>query len=449
MSSPAPPAAPRPGPPPVPEGPETARNYRLGVWNGALYQAGEGFVDAQTVIPLFLSRLTESRALVGLGVSLVDLGWLAPQFLVAPWVARRPRQLGVYRRAAVVRALALGLFAALLWPLGAHPGALLVAFFLLYGTYCFGAGFGALSFVEVVGRTIPPARLGGFWSSRLFWGGTLVALAGLAVREVLKLPDLALKYGILFGVATVVVSIAYALFAAVREPEHPPGEGLEGPLEVLRDGWRQVRGDATFRALLVARGSAAAWITLGPFMVLFAVHDLGGGAKVAGTFLLARVAGFVLANLGWPRLARARGSRAIMRVSTLGTGIVGAGAAAAAAASPWGLGWIGATAAIVALEALAFAGGAMQSGMMVGYGSLLIELAPPGRRQLFVAQMSTFLGPGMLLPLAGGALVDRIHAPAVFALCGLFSWVGYLAAGRLPEIRGLRPEALEEDMVHG
>jgi MFS family permease len=214
---------------------------------------------------------------------------------------------------------------------------------------------------------------------------------------------------------------------------------------VLRDGWAQVRGDRAFRDLLLARSSASAWFTLAPFMVLFAAQDLKGGTKVAGTFLLARIAGFVLANLVWPRLSGTRGSRGIMRVSTFGTGVVGAAAALVAAASPWGLGWIGATAAVLALESLAFAGGAMQSGMLVAYGSLMLELAPGGRRQLFVAQMNTFLGPSMLLPMLGGALVDWINAPAVFAGCALFSWAGFRAASRLPETRGLPPEAFHEE----
>jgi len=60
-----------------------ARNFRLGVLNGALYQAGEGFMDSNTVIPLFVSRLTASNALVGLA-SALGVG-LAPPAPV--WVA--------------------------------------------------------------------------------------------------------------------------------------------------------------------------------------------------------------------------------------------------------------------------------------------------------------------------------------------------------------------------
>ncbi len=183
---------------PLPVNRETRRNVRLGVANGALYQAGEGFIDSGTVIPVLLSRLTASNALIGLGSSLSDLGWLLPQFLVTPWLARYPHQLWLYRRAAVVRGLALAVLAALAFPLLHHPRVMLWVFMGCYAVYAFGAGASAVSFMEVVGKTVPRDRLSSFWSQRLFWGGTLAALAGFGVREVLKLPSQNAQYVILF-----------------------------------------------------------------------------------------------------------------------------------------------------------------------------------------------------------------------------------------------------------
>jgi MFS family permease len=428
---------------------EARRNFRLGVVNGALFQFGEGFIDGSTVIPVFLSRLTQSSALIGFAASLSDLGWLLPQVLVAPWVARFPRQLWLYRRAAVVRGAALALLAAAIWPLQGHPAALLAAFLACYATYCLGGGFAAVSFMEVVGRTVPRERLGSYWGQRLFWGGLLAASAGLVVRQVLKLGDERLKFGLLFSLATVFVSVGYGLFSVIREPAHPPGEPGGSPLALLREGLGRVRRDRTFRSLLVARGSLASWFTLTPFMVLFAVRDLGGGVRVAGTFLLARVAGFVISNLFWPRLSSRYGNRALMKIATLGGGVVALLAAAVAAAARPGL--LPPGAAVVLLELIAALGGAMHSGVIVAYASLLIELAPPGRRQGFIGLMNTFVGPSMIVPAIGGALVDVIGTPAVFALCSLIAWAGYRAATRLPEVRGLSPEGLIEggDVVGG
>jgi MFS family permease len=233
------------------------------------------------------------------------------------------------------------------------------------------------------------------------------------------------------------VSVAYGLFGIIHEPpgQADPDTAALTPLQLLGEGFGLLRTYAPFRDLLITRASLAAWLTASPFMVLFALRGLGAGAEAAGTFLLARIAGFVLSSLVWQRLARTHGSRALMGAGTVLVTIATASAALVALASPWRLGWLPARAAVTALEALALIGGAAQSALLVGYGSLLIELAPPGRRHSFVGLTSTFLGPFMFMPMLGGALVDRISAPGVFALCALAGIGGHVAARRLPDTR--------------
>jgi hypothetical protein len=444
--SPAPPAGPA-GTGDAAARAEERRSHRLGVLNGALFQAGEGFIDSTTVIPVFVSRLTSSSALIGLCTSLGDAGWFLPQFAVAPRLAQFPRLLWLYRRAALVRALALGILAALTIPFArTHPGALLGVFLACYGVYSFGAGVAAIPFVEVVSKTIPRERLGAFWSQRLFWGGLLAAGAGLMVREVSRIENPGLAYAILFGLAMVLVSIGYGCFSAIREPAGPPGESGSTPLSHLREGLAFLRHDPSFRRLFLARASLSLWLTASPFMVLFAVRDLGGGPGATGTFLFARVTGFVLSNLAWQPLSRRCGNRALMKIAAGGCSAVAVAAAAVAVASPWSLGWLSARASVLALEVVACVGGAVQSGMIVGFASLLIELAPHGRRPSFVSLMNSFLGTTMLLPAVGGALVDWFNAPVVFALCAAAALFGYRAAAGLPNrasvaARGIPPAA--------
>ena len=419
-------------PEPAPDDRATRRNFRLGVLNGAIYQAGESFIDSSTVIPVFLSRLTGSHALIGLASALNDMGWLLPQMFVAPWAARFPRQIVIYRRAAVVRGAALAVLAALIWPLSQHPAALLTAFLACYTVFSLGAGFGGVAFMEVVGRTVPPRRLGSFWSQRLFWGGLGGAVAGLLVREAMKIEDPGSRFALLFGVAAVVASSAYAMFSAIEEPDLPPARAPSGTIALLNEGLGMLRRDASLRRLLLSRAALSVWLTASPFMVLFAVRDLGGGPRAAGTFLFARVAGFVLANLLWQPLSRAKGSRAIMCVATLTSSLLALAAFGVALASPWSLGFISAGVAVLLLESTAALGGAAQSGMLVGYASLVLELAPRDRRQAFVSLANTFIGPTMLLPALGGALVDWTNAPVVFALCSVAGLIGFRAALELP-----------------
>ncbi len=163
----------------------------------------------------------------------------------------------------------------------------------------------------------------------------------------------------------------------------------------------------------------------------------------------------MLANLVWTRLSAKRGNGAVMRVATF-TGACVAILASLVALFAHGAEAFGfatsalpPSAAIPLLEGIAFFGGVAHSGMLVAYGSLVIELAPVNRRQTFVSLMNTFLGVATLLPLAGGALVDAFGPAVVFALCGGLSLVGFRAALRLPAVRGIEPETLKEEGARG
>lgn len=417
---------------------ERRRSFRIGVWNSALYMGGEGLVDANTVVPVFLAGLGTPNWLIGFAAALPDFGWFLPQFATVPLLSRRPRSIGLYRLAAVLRGLSFALLAALIVPLAAHPAALLATFLACYGIYSFGGGLAAVPFMEVVGRTVPRERLGAFWAQRLFWGGIATVLAGLFVRRLLHGGTDAARFALLFGLAAVLVTTGYALFSAVREPALPPTPERAGPLGMLREGARLLAHDAHFRRLLVARGTLSAWFAAAPFITLFAVRELGGSARTAGTFLLARMAGFVVANLLWHRISRRQGDHVLMRIGAAGVAGLTLAAALVALLSPWRLGWLGAGAAVLTLELVFFLGGAAQSATVAGYSSLMLTLAPPGRRQAFIGLINTFLGPLMLLPMLGGWVVDWVNAPALFALCAVAALVGVRAAWRLPAARALR-----------
>lgn len=437
------PIAPPPARAPRDDAALVARNHRYGVWNGILFQGGEAFIDANTVIPVFLSRLTSSNALIGLASGLPDLGWLLPQVVVAPLVARERRQMWLYVHAAVARVLGLVLVAGVAFAAGfASPTWLLVAFLVGYGVYCFGAGVGAVPFMEVVGKTVPSPRLGTFWSQRMLWGGASVLALGFVVRQVLQWSDDALKYGLLFGVSAVVAAVGYAMFARITEPDGTPDGTLRSPARLLAEGVALVREDATFRQLLVARSMLNVWYAASPFVVLFAVRDLGGGARVAGTFLLVRMVGFVLSNLLWQRVSARRGNRTVMRLGVWFAAAAALAAAAIAVLSPWRLGWLSAGGAVLALEGVAALGGAAQAGINVAYGSLVIQLATPGRRQAFVSLANTFVAPGMLLPAVAGALLDVTSAPLVFAVVGVAILWGARSAEALPESRRTVADAM-------
>jgi hypothetical protein len=401
------------------------RNYRLSIWNGILFYVGETFIETATIVALFVSGLTQRSGLVGLAVALQEVGWYLPQVLTIALVETRRRRLPLYAWMAVLRTGGLLAATVAIVAFGdRRPGLTLLCFFAAFSLYAFAGGFAAVPFYDVVGRTIPLAWHPRLWAYRLFFGGLLAAAAGFVLQAILALPDFSLRFGLLFGIATLFIGAGTSAFSLCHEP---PVEIRPKAIHMgahLRENARVAWQDPSFRALFGTRVALAAAFTAAPFFVLYALGPLGLPARAVGAFVTARIVGFVVSNLGWQWVATHRGHRSLMRGVAV-TCITAPLLVLAAAAAP--------PAARAALLVAAFAlVGAAVSGTNIGFQSLLLAIAPAARRPSYVGLMNSFVGPFMLLPAAAGWLSDLTAPAVVFAGAAGAGALAWLVAARLP-----------------
>ncbi|MEP7027200.1 MAG: MFS transporter [Candidatus Eisenbacteria bacterium] len=403
------------------------RNYLLSVWNGVAFNVGETFIDPATVLALLVSQLTSRSWIVGLAVSLTEIGWYLPQILTIQFLERRSRRLPIYRAMAVVRVLGLVSAVSALIVLGDRRPELTLTWFLAsFAVFAFAGGFSAVSFYDVVGRTVPMSWQPRMWAQRLFYGGLLSAACGLLVRALLGRPNFVERFGSLFALGTVFIAAGAILFTLADEP---PVEVSRKEMHLaahLRENVSHAWRDHSFRALFGTRVALAGAAVATPFLVLFAVRSLHLPAAVVGGFLTARIIGYVGANPLWRRVATRHGSRRLMGLVALfsiGPPLCALAAAILPAAGP---------ARGMALT-LAFAiVGATVSGTNIGYQSLLLAIAPAARRPSYVGLMNSFVGPVTALPALGGLLVDATR-PEVIFLVAIACALGALGlARRLP-----------------
>ncbi len=403
---------------------ESRRSFRLGVANGVLYSAAEAFFESNTIIPLFVSRLTGSNILIGLSSSLAGLGWFLPQVFTSNLLLTRPYRKPFYTYAAYVRVGALAILALLIYFLGrTHPGLLLGLFFMVFTAYALGGGFAGVSFMDIVGKTIPPERRGYFWGYRLFGGGILAVLSGLAVRFSLGSFQFPNSYALLFGVGSVLVFLAVMSFISVNEP---PSEVPAHPtpfLEHLRQGVRIFHADPSFRHLLSYRLSLGLWAMSQPFYVIYAKRILGVPESTAGIFLSIQVAGSIVSNLLWGRLSRSRGDRFLLETIAGLAAVVPAIVLASSAAPP--------NLRIFFFSPAFFFAGATLSGLFIGYANLLLEIAPEDKRPQYVGFMNALVAPSAFFPALGGAVINLFDYPTLFATALLAALLASLAASRL------------------
>lgn len=378
----------------VPSRSTERRNMRCGIVHGAFFHMAAAFTDLYAIIPLFLTGFTESRALIGLVVSLVEAVGVLPQIGVAERMRRQPKSakplmlVGIWTRCAAWGALAA--FTLVI----RDPGILVLVFFMVgVSIYSLGGGVAVLPLKQVISGTIAPEHRSSFFGWRLFSGGLLAVVAGLIVKRVLGSEGMAWprNYGLLFLMSFAALGIAYTAMSRLRFPHIPPPEpGSQAPLlHVLQQAWRQY---PILKRLIAVRLLSGGLVLVLPFLTLYATREIGVSLAWVGLFIVAQKAGAIVSNLVWIPLGNRLGTRWVI-LAGLGLAVLG-------------LATILVSETVYTLTlAFALAGGAM-SAMIVGFNGYVLELGTPDIRLLLFALEGTLLLPLYFMPLLGGWLAD-------------------------------------------
>jgi MFS family permease len=379
------------------------------VVNGWLVWLGDTFLNPNIVLSGFAAKLGAPGALIGLLPALLQAGGMIPQAFLAPWVARLPRKIVLYRRVAALRLSGVVLMALSALLFGQNPTLLLAGFLLGLLLNALFTGVSSLPFWEVVAKTTPPEKRAALFSARNLVGGFLAFLAGFLVREVLALSlPFPLPYALLFALGALAFGLGWYLFGLTEEPEEPPKEArldLRTPLK--RPGFRRY---LRVRLLLGLAGMAE------PFYAVYAVRILGQKEEL-GLYLALYALAFTLSNLLWARLAE-RGSKGVLQMGAA-LALLTPLLALLLPPSAFGL--------VFLLQ------GAYLAALGLATTTYLLNLAPPEERSASIGLANTLAGFFAFSTVLGGYLSDRLGFPALFLLAASFYALALYAGRKLPE----------------
>jgi len=417
--------------------PHLRRNLGLGILNGALYTLAETLIDPALVLTWFLSRLAAPNVLIGLVVPLRDAGWFIPQLFIAPYMARQPRKLPTYSIVALLRSIAW-LTMAVIMLTQREPAVLIAGFFIPYAVNSFASGVAGLPFMDIVAKTIPAQRRGSYFGARLFLGGALSVVGSLIVRLALN-EQLGLTFpanvGQLMAIASAFAVAGLLAFCCVIEPAGEAESGVSSLGAHLDRAMQVMHRDRNLRLFLTARVGLMLAQMATPFFAVYASRELGTDAGMISIYLAASTIASVLSNLVWSRLSDRRGNRLVIRLA--------AALGLAMTVLAWLAGPLNRALASVVLSgpwilAIVFAlSGAFQSGIGLGGISMLLELAPPQNRALYIGLTNSVLGIALLSTSVGGVLVDWLGYRGLFAVAAGCYAVGLWAAIAMLEPRRL------------
>jgi MFS family permease len=393
------------------------RDYLLGIASGVAYNVYIAMLGTELVMTWFLTELGASNLLIGLLMPIESGSWCFLQLLLAGYLQRQSRSLPFYRIMALLRVASTGLLAGLVFAVD-EVNLLLPIFMFCFTVNSLAAGAAALPFLNIMAKTVPPAKRGMYIGWRRFIGGLLGLLAGVLVKLVLApgfapFPD---NYALLFLVGFLVTIVLVGTFSLIDEPAdavEPHGVGLG---EQLRSMTRLAIQDRAFGRFLAVRVLIAVSACVLPFYTVYARRVLAVPDEAVGTYLIALAAASTIANLIAGLLADRIGSRLLMRLAALTAGGLPLLALLIALLAQSGSGGTLAFAAVFIMV------GIHRAAIVIGSSSYVMDYAPAALRPTYLGLGYGLVGLALFLSPLAGALADRFGFGSLFglaALCGL------------------------------
>jgi MFS family permease len=388
-------------------------NFIVNALDSTFFWCGASFIASSTILPLFVSHLTDNRLLLGLIPTIAAGGWLLPQIFTANWVQRLPRKkvlpmyVGLFSERLPVFLMALVAGFA-----GRAPNVILVAFFMLFAWHTLGAGAIAVAWQDMIAKIIPADRRGRFFGLANF-GGTATGVLGAGVAAwLLDRYHFPRGYALCFATGAVLIFISWFFLLLTREP----AQASQTPPISQREYWRRLpsvlRADPNFGRYLLSQIVVALGGMAGGFVAVYAVQRWDLPDSQAGNLTAAMLVGQALSNLVFGALADRQGHKRVLELSTL-AGASAVGLASVAPAPIWFY-------VVFALNGAALAG-FMLSGLVIAF-----EFSPPDMRPTYIGLNNTAYGVvASVGPILGGWLAGRVGYQVLFAMACVIGLVGF------------------------
>jgi MFS family permease len=414
------------------------RNFVCFVLDYVFFGVGMAFVSQTTVLPSFISQLTDSAPLIGLASTVQTGAWLLPQLIAASYLAGKDRKKPYILLPAAVGRPVFWLLAGVLFLAGdPAPTLILGLFFVSLAIFMGTDALASVAWFDVLSKAIPPTRRGRLIGAGQVLSGLLTVGAGAVVNALLgpQGPPFPHNYALLFFLAGMAFFASWLAISFLREPVKPTqtkrlpwNTFLPKLLTVLRE-------DRTFSLLTALRLLTGLSGMATPFYVIYATKELHFSAETIGLFISSQVVGGILAGFVLGYLNERSGSKIVVQCSTI---LAIASPLLALLMRP--IGHLAGASTVYVYSLIFLAIGALNSSYMSGFMNFVLELAPSEERATYIALTNTLCGVLLVIPFLGGWLLQATSYPVLFAITAGGVAFALLLTFRLEEPRQIDRE---------
>ncbi|HEX2590669.1 MAG TPA: MFS transporter [Rhizomicrobium sp.] len=383
------------------------RNYAGHYVHGMLGMTGFRLINAPTFMPAYLHVICGAPWLVGLGLSLQQLGGMLSSLVGATLIEHRTKVLPVsVFLGTMMRVQILGLSLAGFFLSGNGLVSVVMLFLFLLGLF---SGPQGVAFQYLLAKVIPIRLRGRLQGWRNVTGGLIAAaLSYFAGKYLVGHNMFGNGYGVTFLLAFVLTSLGLTAFQfLMREPEPPTIRPKMGMRDRFREMPAMLKNDRGFMYFMIARTFAIAGRVAAPFYIIYAGTAIHLSGEAIGTLSFAYLIADTVTNLGWGYMADKSGFRSTFVIALVI--------------------WIAATALLMTVHTmpmfvLAFFGlGAAASGYQMSAQNIVFEFGHRDDMAMRLALSNTAESAMSTAgPLAGGLIVATLGYPILFLISMAF-----------------------------
>lgn len=398
---------------------QTQRNFR---WNATVngldlvfFTLGMSLVSRETVMPVLVNSLTDSKLAIGLIPAVFSLSFYLPQLLVANFSERLrykkpfvmiiagPGERGAY--------LLIGL-SIWLWAL-AEPQLTLALFFLFLAIGAICSGTATPAWYDMIAKVIPVQRRG-IWSGVSNSLGAFSAVAGaLLVGYILETVAYPQNFAYVFFLAFAAWIVSYVGLALNREPPSPVVKERISFVRYLRQLPSILRRDANYSRFLISRSTMQLGAMATGFFVVYGQERFQLTGSDIGLFTAVLVGSQAVMNLVWGMVADRHGHKVVLASAPFVMALAVASA------------WLAPSAALLTTTFVLL--GAYLAADSVSSFNIIIEFCPPEDRPTYIGLTNTLLAPLLGLgPILGGWLATTAGYGGLFLAALAVALVGGL-----------------------
>jgi MFS family permease len=377
-------------------------NFVVNILDGGFFGFGMGFGSLGTVLPLFISMMTDSAILIGLIPAIHVMGWQLPQLFTARHVAKQKRQKPMVMFRTIQERLPFLGLAVIAWFLPKiGPQVALGLSFGMLVWQGLGGGFTATAWQSMVGKIIPGDRWGLFFGFQSAAASLFASVSAVLAGIILERVESPVNYTICFLLTTAAMAVSWVFLNQTREEESTIIRVEDTPAGYWQSLIAIIRRDRNFRWFVAARTLAQLGTMGFSFYVVYAVRSYGIGEGTAGllTAVLTIVQTIFNPIMGW------FGDRWSHR-GVMGVGILAAIVSSTIAWISPGVGWFYLVFGLAGVANVAVWTIAM---------AMTLKFGTESERPAYIGLANTLIAPtAFLIPLFGGWLADSAGYQATF-----------------------------------